>query len=160
MGTLKRQRNAFGKGQAKYKTGSTNGGFGTNPANVKKGSALTPSDNDEVALAGLNDLIIGFVDEVDTQNGMVRYLYDYEIQDILTDGTVAVGSKLVGASDTNRGLAKGAAGPADATYSDPTSPTVAELKTAITALQAAFEISNNARWVVKSATSGKATVVP
>lgn len=160
MGTLKRQRNAFGKGQAKYKTGSTNGGFGTNPANVKKGSALTPSANDEVALAGKDDLIIGFVDEVDVQNGMVRYLYDYEIQDILTTGTVTPGSKLVGSSDTDRGLAKGVSAPTDPTYADPAAPTVVELKTAIASLQAAVEIANNARWVVKSSSSGKATVVP
>lgn len=160
MGTLKRQRNAFGKGQAKYKTGSTNGGFGTNPANVKKGSALTPSGNDEVALAGENDLIIGFVDEVDTQNGLVRYLYDYEIQDILTTGTVTPGSKLVGSSDTDRGLAKGVSAPAAATYSDDTNPTVQELKTATDALATAIEIANNARWVVKSSSAGKATVVP
>ena len=149
MATLKRQRNPFGWDQAKFKTGATNGGFGTNPGAVMPGSALTPSGDDEVALAGENDLIIGFVSEVDVKNGLVRYFTDYEIQDIRITGTVTAGNRLVGASDTNRGLAKAAI----PTYAAPATPTVAELRDAA-------EIATNARWVVEIVSGDKATVVP
>ena len=149
MGDLKRQRNVFGLDQAKFKTGATNGGFGTNPGSVKKGSALTPTGNNEVGLAGANDIIIGFVSEVNEKTGYVRYLFDYEIKDILTNGTIPPGSCLVGYSDTDRGKAKAAV----PTFANDTTPTVAELKVAA-------EIATNARWLVRTSTAGSATVVP
>lgn len=134
MARLKRRRNPFGLAQAKYKTGASNGGFGTSPGTVAKGSCLTPSANGEVALAGANDAIIGFLVEVDTDNGLVKYQYDYEIKDIATQGTITVGSSIVGNSDTAslRGKAK-AAGASQ---------------------------GPEARWRVISSTAGKATVVP
>ena len=132
MSILRRQRNNFGLAQATYKTGATNGGFGTSPGTVAKGSCLTPSDDGEVALAGANDPIIGFLAEVDTTRGLVKYHYDYEIEDILTNGTLTVGASIVGHSDTDRGKAKGA------------SADQGQLKA----------------WLVIASSAGKATVIP
>ena len=130
---IKRHRNRVGLYQAKPKEGTSGGGFGTKGSmTVTPGACLTFTDDDELGLAGANDLIVGFAKEIDNINNLISYEADYEIADILTNGTITPGSRIMGYSDTDRGKA-----------------------IAATAAQA----HNASNFVVKSSTVGKATVV-
>ena len=118
----------------KYKTGASGGGFGTNPAAQPSGACLTYTANDEVGLAGAGDAIECFLDSVDDTKGTCRVYTPNvgEISEIITNGTLTAGDSLIGHSDTDRGKAA-------------TAQTADALK---------------ARWVVKSASAGKANVTP
>ena len=144
-----REMNPAGGVTFKYKTGSSGGGFGSNPESVASGSAVTISDDNEVALSGAGDEIHGFLDKANATTGEARILTREagRIADVITNGTVTVGSRLVGYSDSDRGKAVGLA----PSYSG--TPTVGELK-------AANDLIMKARWVVTSSTSGHATVEP
>ena len=135
----------------KYKTGASGGGFGTNPAGWASGTCLTYTANDEVGIAGADDPVECFLDTVDETKGTARVYTPNvgEIADCIANGTIAVGDSIVGYSDTDRGKAKSAV----PTYSTPATPTVQELKTAV-------ELSQAARWVVKSSSAGKISVTP
>ena len=134
-----------------YKTGASGGGFGTDPASQPSGAALTITAAGELGLAGANDPIDRILDTVNTNTGQCRAFNPNlgEIEGIISNGTLTVGLPIVGYSDTaaDRGKAK------SATLSFSATPTVAELKTAV-------EIALASRWVVKSATAGKANIVP
>lgn len=132
---LKRRNIAKGTQTFKYKEGTSGGGFGTDPSSQPRGAALTFSANNEVALAGEDDVIIGFLEVANNDWGTCSaFTSDAgEITDVITNGTLNVGSSLVGYSDNDRGKAKAAA------------TSGAEAR--------------NARWVVKSSSSGKANVI-
>ena len=107
--SIKRLRNRAGTQQAKAKVAANNaGGFGTDPKNltVTKGACLTFTEDDTVGLAGANENICGFADEIEGEN--IRYFMDYEIEGILTTGKLTVGRGIVGSSDSDRGKAKDA----------------------------------------------------
>lgn len=122
----------------KYKTGTTGGGFGDNPAAQPSGAALTITDANELGLAGANDPVDRILDSVNVNTGQCRVFNPNvgEIEGIITDGTVTVGRSIIGHSDTDRGKA----------VSVPAAPS---------ATQAAA-----ARWVVRSSSAGKANIVP
>lgn len=132
---LKRRNIAKGTQTFKYKAGSSGGGLGASPSSQPRGAALTFSANNEVALAGAGDVIIGFLEVAHDEWGTCSVFTSDagEITDILTNGTLSVGDRLVGYSDSDRGKAV-AAGTGGAA-------------------------ARNARWVVKSASAGKANVI-
>ena len=133
---LKRRNIAKGTQTFKYKEGTSGGGFGSDPSSITVGAALTFSANNEVALAGEDDVIIGFLESAHNDWGTCSVFTSDagEITNILTNGTLAVGSSIVGYSDSDRGKAKAA----DTSGAE----------------------ARNARWVVKSSSSGEATVIP
>ena len=135
----------------KYKTGASGGGFGTDAASQPSGAALTITDDNELALSGANDPVDRILDTVNVNTGQCRVFNPNvgEIEGIITNGTLTVGQPIVGYADAaaNRGKAK----TAELAFSG--TPTVGELKTAV-------EIALASRWVVRSATAGKANIVP
>ena len=134
----------------KFKTGASGGGFGTDPTSVPSGSCLTLTAAGEVGLAGAGDSIDYFLDNAKA-SGYCTVFGDnaYEIEGILTNGTLNVGDILVGYSDSDRGKAVAF----DPAYATDATPTVQELK-------AAIELAMKAGWKVESASAGKANVKP
>lgn len=146
----------------KYKTGTSGGGFGANPAAQLSGAALTITAAGELGLAGANDPVDRILDTVDTTTGQCRVFNPNigEIEGIITEGTLTVGQPVVGYSDTDRGKATNAAIGAAPTYASPGTPTVVELRDAIASARTSIEVALASRWVVKSATAGKANIAP
>lgn len=137
MARVVRERNiAGGVLTIRYKTGTSGGGFGNAPSSQPSGACLTLTAADEVGLAGDGDPIDFFLDTANDTTGLCRVFTPdaYEIAEVLTNGTLTPGRSIVGYSDSDRGKAKEAP------------------STAAGALAA--------RWVVKSASSGKASVIP
>ena len=133
MARLRRRQDSTGVKSMKFKTGSSGGGFGTDPESQPSGAALTITGQNEVGLAGANNPIHYFLDTVNAAIGKCRvFTADAgEVEDILTNGTVTPGSALKGYSDSDRGKAV-AAGNTEA----------------------------QGKWFVVSSSAGKATVSP
>jgi len=149
MAKLRKQRN-IARGTQTYKYRKTGAGnLGTDPSKTASGAALTLVENDTLALAGANDQVDAFFEAYDAGADRISvYTTDAgEISSVPANGTIAVGSLVVGDSDTTRGKIKQLA------FSFSNTPTAAEAK-------AAIELLAKARWVVKSSVAGSCTVVP
>lgn len=152
MATLKKIRNInMGTQTVKYRT-TGDGAISKTVANAKSGAALTKVGANTYALAGANDRIDAWMDVIINESlNLMRVFTDdaYIISGVICNGTPAVGSALVGYSDSDRGKAK----EATITYATPATPTVQELKTAV-------EIVQNAKWSVDKSSAGLADVTP